>query len=115
MLAACAGWLFWLSWMLMLSILFVMLNMLSGNVCYIKCLCWLPILDKYCLVMLSGYADISGWLFYLVLLAGYAGWQLSLCCMSLLVMLAALIYWLSWLTGFAGCLVILAALFCWLC
>jgi hypothetical protein len=104
--------------MLMLPILFVMLIILSGNVCYINCLCWLSILDKYWLVvlsMLSGYADISGWLFYLVLLAGYAGWQFSLCCLPLLVILAALIYWLSWLTGFAVCLVILAALFCWLC
>jgi hypothetical protein len=85
MLAAYAGWLFWFSWMLMLPILFVTLNMLSGYVCYINCLCWLSVLDKYCLVMfsmLSGFADNSGWLFYLVLLAGnyrYAVWLSWLC------------------------------------
>jgi hypothetical protein len=67
------------------------------------------------LSVLSGYADISGWLFYLLSLAGYAAWQFSLCCLDLLDMLTSLIYWLSWLTGFAACLVILAALFFWLC
>jgi hypothetical protein len=102
----------------MLPILFVMMTLLSGNICYINCLCWLSILDKYWLVMLSvlyGYADISGWLFYLLSLAVYAAWQFSLFCLYLLFMLTYLIFWLSWLTGFAACLIILAALFCWLC
>jgi len=109
----------------MLPILFVMLTLLSGNICYINCLCWLSILDKYWLVMLSvlsGYADISGWLFYLVSLAGW------LCCLAILTMLSGspgyvdffdilvvLAYWLCCLSGYFGRIVLLAMLAVWLC